>query len=283
MLPVPRAARPLLAVVVVQFGRVSRPGLARRTVGLPASQPGPARRRFHERARDPEAVATCSFAKLPSLLHTPRPLPCGVFMAVCGCRQMQSQAPSFSRLHHSEEEEESCLDRPPLGCSCRPIQPKKRLDFSTTVSPLLAALSKVQVGLVAADAAVRRPSVGLSAASSRPDGGDCGRTTVCCGAGSPPPLHPDGRDCTEKSCAANTDRARVGGRWPRHLTPSCCTLAPTHNPRLTPGPGMTQLCPVSGEERGLCNLCSYGFKGTAPFKCHMTLCTLLSAHLEHLG
>ena len=49
---------------------------------------------------------------------------------------------------------------------------------------LLAALSKVQVGLVAADAAVRRPSVGLSAASSRPDGGDCGRTTVCCGAGS---------------------------------------------------------------------------------------------------
>ena len=39
LLPVPRAARPLLAVVVVQFGRVSRPGLARRTVGLPASQP----------------------------------------------------------------------------------------------------------------------------------------------------------------------------------------------------------------------------------------------------
>ena len=38
---------------------------------------------------------------------------------------------------------------------------------------------------MAADAAVRRPSVGLSAvaASSRPDGGDCGRT-VCCGAGS---------------------------------------------------------------------------------------------------
>ena len=95
MLPVPRAARPLLAVVVVQFGRVSRPGLARRTVGLPASQPGPARRRFHERARDPEAVATCSFAKPPSLLHTPRPLPCGVFMAVCGCRQMQSQVPRF--------------------------------------------------------------------------------------------------------------------------------------------------------------------------------------------
>ena len=240
MLPVPRAARPLLAVVVVQFGRVSRPGLARRTVGLPASQPGPARRRFHERARDPEAVATCSFAKPPSLLHTPRPLPCGVFMAVCGCRQMQSQVPRFfSRLHHSEEEEESCLDRPPPGCSCRPNQPKKRLDFSTTVSPLLAALSKVQVGLVAADAAVRRPSVGLSAASSRPDGGDCGRTTVCCGAGSPPPLHPDGRDCTEKSCAANTDRARVGGRWPRHLTPSACAAAAAaHHPQSETHPAV---------------------------------------------
>ena len=132
MLPVPRAARPLLAVVVVQFGRVSRPGLARRTVGLPASQPGPARRRFRSR---PRSCRNLQFSATPPPKHC-RPLPCGVFMAVCGCRQMQSQVPRFfSRLHHSEEEEESCLDRPPLGCSCRLIQPKKRLDFSTTVSP----------------------------------------------------------------------------------------------------------------------------------------------------
>ena len=115
---------------------------------------------------------------------------------------------------------------------------QEEVGFLDTLSfLLLAALSKVQVGLVAADAAVRRPSVGLSAASSRPDGGDCGRTTVCCGAGSPPPLHPDGRDCTEKSCAANTDRARVGGRWPRHLTPSACAAA-AHHPQSETHPAV---------------------------------------------
>ena len=75
LLPVPRAARPLLAVVVVQFGRVSRPGLARRTVGLPASQPGPARRRFHE---------SDETQKLPqlALLQTSPSSPNGHFLAV---------------------------------------------------------------------------------------------------------------------------------------------------------------------------------------------------------
>ena len=218
---------------------MSRPGLARRTVGLPASQPGPARRRFHERARDPEAVATCSFAKPPSLLHTPRPLPCGVFMAVCGCRQMQSQVPRFFHGYITlKKKKKVVLTGLPPAAVVGQISQRKGW-ISRRQSLLLAALSKVQVGLVAADAAVRRPSVGLSAASSRPDGGDCGRTTVCCGAGSPPPLHPDGRDCTEKSCAANTDRARVGGRWPRHLTPSACAAAAAaHHPQSETHPAV---------------------------------------------
>ena len=63
LLPVPRAASPLLAVVVVQFGRVSRPGLARRTVGLPASQPGPARRRFRCTRARPRSCRNLQFCK----------------------------------------------------------------------------------------------------------------------------------------------------------------------------------------------------------------------------
>ena len=109
------AARPpgcALAVVVVQFGRVSRPGLARRTVGLPASQP-----------RSGPSLLRLETQKLPQLallqLVTPshRPFPCGVFMAVCGCRRMQSQESMFfSRLHHCEESALGTLGL--LGCSC---------------------------------------------------------------------------------------------------------------------------------------------------------------------
>ena len=72
LLPVPRAASPLLAVVVVQFGRVSRPGLARRTVGLPASQPGPARRRFRCTRARPRSCRNLQFCKASSP-HTAPP------------------------------------------------------------------------------------------------------------------------------------------------------------------------------------------------------------------
>ena len=216
------------------------------------------------------------------------PLPTGPFLAVSlwpsvvvgKCSHKNQCFPAVSHLHHSEEEE-SCPGRPSLAAVIVQTSQEKRrfLDFS----PLLLLVSQVQVGLMAADAAVRRPSVGLSAVAASSSGPTVGIAAARCGAGSAAAAAPRRARLHRKKLRQHTDRARVGGRWPRHLTPSCCTLAPTHNPRLTPGPGMTQLCPVSGEERGLCNLCSYGFKGTAPFKCHMTLCTLLSAHLEHLG
>ena len=101
---------------------------------------------------------------------------------------MQSQVPRFSSGFHGyitlKNKKVLLAGLPWLQLLADLVQ--EEVGFLDTLSfLLLAALSKVQVGLVAADAAVRRPSVGLSAvaASSRPDGGDCGRT-VCCGAGS---------------------------------------------------------------------------------------------------
>ena len=140
---------------------MSRPGrLARRTVGLPASQPGPVRRRIHESARDPEAAATCTFAN-----GSKRPLPCGVFMAGCGCRQMQSQVPRFSSGFHGyitlKKKKVLLAGLPWLQLFADPA--KKSLDFSTSPPSNFSSQKCRKVWCLAADAAVRRPSVGLSA------------------------------------------------------------------------------------------------------------------------
>ena len=205
---------------------MSRPGLARRTVGLPASQPGPVRRRIHESARDPEAAATCTFAN-GSLK---RPLPCGVFMAGCGCRQMQSQVPRFSSGFHGyitlKKKKVLLAGLSWLQLSADPA--KKRADFSTSPPSNFSSQKCRKVWCLAADAAVRRPSVGLSAVAGsqqqqarrwglRPHRVLCGAGGAAAAAPRRPRLH------RKKLPSANTDRARVGGRWPRHLTHHCCT------------------------------------------------------------
>ena len=188
------------------------------------------------------------------------------------CSHKNQCFPAVSQLHHSEEEE-SCPGRPSLAAVIVQTSQEKRrfLDFS----PLLLLVWQVQVGLMAADAAVRRPSVGLSAVAASSSGPTVGIAAARCGAGSAAAAAPRRARLHRKKLRQHTDRARVGGRWPRHLTP-CCThpQPPETQPPNTPGcdPVMPKM------PRFLCNRCSSGFKCPAPFNCHKTLtaCTLLS-------
>ena len=189
-----------LAVVVVQFGRVSRPGLARRTVGLPASQPrsGPSLLRL-ETQKLPQ-LALLQLVTLPTNRFLAVSLWPSVVAGECS-HKSQCFFHGYITVKKVLSAHLACLAavvnlaknqlREVLIAPCSPpVQVQQTCGGSRHCSAEAARLGlRVRRSAVAVRSS-SGPTVGIAAAHgpAPPLRRCCTRHTVC-------------RDCTEKSCA----------------------------------------------------------------------------------
>ena len=157
-------------------------------------------------------------------------------MAVCGCRRMQSQESMFFHGYITVKKVLSAH----LACLAAVVNLAKN-----QLREVLIAPSSLQVQQTcgvrrhcSAEAArlglrVRRSAVAVRSSSGPTVGiaaahGPAPPLRRCCTRHTVPRLH------RKKLRQLHTDRARVGGRWPRHLTPSCTHPSPHPKPRYDP-------------------------------------------------
>ena len=159
-------------------------------------------------------------------------------MAVCGCRRMQSQESMFFHGYITLKK----VLRAHLACLAAVVNLAKNQLREVLIAPCSSSVQVQQTCSGSRHCSAEAARLGLRVRSAVAVRSSSGPTVGIAAAHGPaPPLR---RCCTRHTAETAPKKAApttstqtgqgLGGRWPRHLTPSCTHPSPHPKPRYDP-------------------------------------------------